>query len=137
MLIDKNLLIEFLRSIDKDFIPHLSEKVNLEEYVDKILEKSHLIHFHNDEGKLIGLLVLYCNDFKNKRAYIPLVGVLDSFRGNGIAKKMMSECLNYVKQKGFKIIGIHSNNPIAINLYRKFGFRIINGSKRVYMELIL
>lgn len=137
MFIDKSLLYEFLRSIDKDFIPHLSEKVNLEEYVDKILEKSYLIHYNDNDGRLIGLLVLYCNDLENKKAYIPLVGVLEGFRGNGIAKKMMLECINFVNQKGFKTIGIHSNNLIAIDLYKKFGFKIISGDKRVYMELIL
>lgn len=137
-MIDKSILFNFLKSIDKDFNPHLSEKVDLKEYIDKILEKAYLIHYNHD-GNLIGLLVLYCNDFENKKAYIPLVGVLDGFRGNGVARKMMLECLSYVNLKGFKIIGIHSNNPIAIDLYRRLGFRIINidSNKRVYMELIL
>lgn len=137
MTVCKNEILRFLKDIDNDFNPALSEKVILEEYVDKIYKKSHLVSHCLNNGKIVGLLVVYCNDFIDYRAYVALVGVLKDYRGRGIAERMMRECIDYVRCNNFKIIGIHSNNKIAINLYKKLGFNIIEDGNRVYMELNL
>lgn len=137
MTMIKNEILRFLKDIDNDFYPPLSEKVILEEYVDKIYQKSHLISHCLDDGKVVGLVVVYCNDFINYRAYVALVGVLKDYRGKGIAEMMMRECIDYVRNNNFKTIGIHLNNQIAINLYKKLGFNIIEDGNRVYMELDL
>lgn len=137
MTMCKNEILRFLKDIDNDFNPSLSEKVILEEYVDKIYKKSHLVSHCLNNGKIVGLLVVYCNDFIDYRAYVALVGVLKDYRGRGIAERMMCECIDYVRCNNFKTIGIHSNNNIAINLYKKLGFNIIEDGSRVYMELNL
>jgi len=137
MTMCKNEILRFLKDIDNDFNPALSEKVILEEYVDKIYKKSHLVSHCLNNGKIVGLLVVYCNDFIDYRAYVALVGVLKDYRGRGIAERMMRECIDYVRCNNFKTIGIHSNNKIAINLYKKLGFNIIEDGNRVYMELNL
>lgn len=137
MTMCKNEILRFLKDIDNDFNPALPEKVILEEYVDKIYKKSHLVSHCLNNGKIVGLLVVYCNDFIDYRAYVALVGVLKDYRGRGIAERMMRECIDYVRCNNFKTIGIHSNNKIAINLYKKLGFNIIEDGNRVYMELNL
>lgn len=137
MTMCKNEILRFLKDIDNDFNPALSEKVILEEYVDKIYKKSHLVSHCLNNGKIVGLLVVYCNDFIDYRAYVALVGVLKDYRGRGIAERMMRECIDYVRCNNFKTIGIHSNNKIAINLYKKLVFNIIEDGNRVYMELNL
>ena len=64
-------ILNFLEQIDKDFNPPLSSKVNLSEYVTKIQNNANLIIRKNKKGDIIGLLVVYCNDFTKSRAYIP------------------------------------------------------------------
>lgn len=126
----------FLESINNDFNPPLTDKVSLEEYVNKIIENAELV-IEFDEEEVCGLVVLYCNDKQSNRAYIPLCGVNKTHRGKGIARSLMEKAISIVKNSGYHTLAIHSNNPIAIDLYEKLGFRIIEGDERVYMELQL
>ena len=73
----------------------------------------------------------------NLKAYIPLVGVLPRAQHQGIATRMMEIVCQYIKEQKFKVIGIHSNNPIAIKAYQKLGFRILNENERKYLEKII
>ncbi len=129
-------LLSFLQSVDTDFHPSLSDKVNLSDYVRKIIEKAELV-FDDDGERIIGLVVVYCNDENEKRAYIPLVGVATEYRKKGIAKKLITQAIQIVKEREFKIIGIHSNNPVAVRLYQSLGFVLIEPGERVYLELVL
>ena len=76
----KQKLLLFLESINEDFSPPLTDKVSLEEYVNKIIENAELVLESNNE-EICGLVVLYCNDKQSNRAYIPLCGVNKEFRG--------------------------------------------------------
>lgn len=100
------------------------------------MTKSNLI-IESYQEDICGLIVLYCNDFINKKAYISLVGVAAKYRNKGIAKTMMEKAIQVAASSGMKIIGIHSNNSIAIHLYKKLGFKIIEPGERAYMELEL
>lgn len=137
---DKENLLNFLQTIDQDFTPKLSEKVNLDVFINKIVDNANIvIDFENNEIR--GLLVLYCNDSINKYAYISLCGVIRQYRGMGLAKKLLLKAIDIVKDKNYITLGVHSNNLIAIELYRKLGFKIIsfNSTKeeliRYYLEL--
>lgn len=128
-------LLEFLIRIDSDFRPFLSQKVVLADYVCKIQSKAELI-MEWDGKELAGLTVLYCNDSDRQFAYISLVGVSSFCRGRGIASKMLQSAVQIVSTREFRLLGIHSNNPIAIHLYKKFGFKEISKEgDRVYLEL--
>lgn len=129
-------LLSFLQSVDTDFHPSLSDKVNLSDYVRKIIEKAELV-FDDDGERIIGLVVVYCNDENEKRAYIPLVGVATEYRKKGIAKKLMTRVIQIVRDRGFKVIGIHSNNPIAVRLYQSLGFAVVESGERAYLEIEL
>lgn len=126
-------LYSFLEAINSDFNPPLTEKVKFCDFITKITENAVLIT-QNSENKLVGLTVLYCNNVNEKKSYISLVGVLKEYRGLGLAKKMVINAITYAKNQNFSIIGIHSNNPIAINLYLSLGFHIVENGERVYME---
>ena len=136
MLHDERSLLLFLNKVDKDFSPPLSSKVDLKDYILKIQEKAELIT-EEQNGLIRGLVILYCNDFETKIAYISLVGVLPEFRGMGIAKICMSQAINVAKEKGMKRIMIHSNNPVAVKIYNDLGFHIIEDGDRKLMSLSL
>ena len=129
-------LYQFLKEIDEDFSPNLSSKVVLSEYAEKIQNKAKLI-IDIDNNIIRGLVVLYCNDLDNKNAYISLVGVKKDYRGRGIARNMMKEAIQVAKEGGMKILGIHSNNPLALNLYKSLGFETKDFGEREFLELKL
>ncbi len=131
----KEKLLIFLLQVDHDFSPPLSSKVNLEEYVEKITQQAKLVIRYSKDREIIGLTVLYCNDLKELKAYVSLVAVARDQRSRGYARDMMQEVLGYVRSTDFHSVGIHTNNPLAMNLYKKLGFNIISGTDRVYMEL--
>lgn len=128
-------LYNFLKDIDEDFTPYLSSKVVLSEYVEKIQKHAELIV--DQTAELRGLVVLYCNDVVKLKAYISLVGVRSEFRGMGIARKMMVEAINKAQNNGMKVIGIHSNNEIALKLYKSLGFITKEFGEREYLEMKL
>lgn len=131
----QDCLLDFLIRIDSDFRPALSRKVILSDYVRKIQDKAELVMEWDGES-LSGLVVLYCNDTVSLTAYIALVGVSSSYRGQGIARRMIQSSIQIVMAHGFKVLGLHSNNPIAVRLYRKLGFtEVSRESDRLYMEL--
>lgn len=129
-------LYRFLREIDEDFSPSLSSKVTLFEYVEKIQNKAELI-IDIDNNIIRGLVVLYCNNLDNRNAYISLVGVKKDYRGRGIARNLMKDAIKIAKDKGMKILGIHSNNPAALNIYKTLGFETKDFGEREYLELKL
>lgn len=126
----------FLSKINNEYRPPLGTKVDLREYAKKILE--HAVLFVEENGiDIIGMVVLYCNNEREKKAYIPLVGVLPAYQRHGIAGRLMQEAIVYAKQKGYKVLGIHSNNMVAVNMYTKLGFIVKDDSERKYMELYI
>lgn len=52
---------------------------------------------------------------------------------------MLLQTIECVKEKNFSVVGVHSNNPTAINLYRSVGFNIVGEAVegRYYLELSL
>lgn len=138
--INKSNAIEILGHLlgcDDQFIPQLSLSVNLEEYAFKIFKNA--VRFEAiDEGKIIGLVAIYCNDEKKISAFITSVSVDRNKQGLGIGSELVDAGIEYVKCLGFKNIKLEvdSKNIKAINLYRKKGFILIdNRSTVIAMQL--
>ena len=124
----------FLKKIDQDFPTPLSNKVDLNEYAEKILSTAEILSVVKND-QVVACIVLYCNDFNTKYAYIPLVGVLQQYRGLGYAKSLVSAAISIVKSREFKTIGIHTENSSALKLYQSLGFDIKQQGDRKYLEL--
>ncbi|GAM55282.1 GNAT family acetyltransferase yjcF [Vibrio ishigakensis] len=52
------------------------------------------------------------------------VAVLEAYRGNGIASKVVTSLMNYAKQQSVDFIEIHAHSFLR-NYYQKFGFDFI------------
>lgn len=128
-----NEITSFLAKVNEDFCPHLTAKVDLHTYSKKILDNA-ILFTDIADNKICGLVVLYCNNQKDKYAYIPLVAVHPEYRNQGIAKRLMLDCIDYVRAMSFDVIGIHSNNEIAIKTYKSLGFEYVEGEERIYMK---
>lgn len=80
-------------------------------------------------SKLVGFV--YAGIFPEHFEVSRLVGVIDDvyvmpeFRGRGIGKKLIVECLNKMKGAGAKVVRLQvlTENKVAIKLYEKFGFK--------------
>ena len=79
-------------------------------------------------GFLICLINKKLNDALNKKiAILDFMAIDESYKGMKIGSGILAHFINYVKDK-YEMIELRTmnNNFPAINLYQKFGFRIIS-----------
>lgn len=131
-----DLLYNFLLQVDKEFPTSLSSRVNLKDYAKKLLHNA-FISVSIQDNKIVGCVAMYCNEYETMSAYIPLVAVDKNYRGQHISKALMACAIKMAQEKGFKKIGLHTENDIALNLYNSLGFKIMNSESRKYLELTL
>ena len=112
-----------LRYCDKDFLPPLRDRVEITGYAQKIVSKATRFEAWAN-GTLIGLVAVYCNDQKNGIAHITNVSVLKAWVGQGIATRLMTQCIEHVITVGMVrvCLEVASENLPAIKLYKKHGF---------------
>lgn len=63
-----------------------------------------------------------CND-KGKCGFIFNVFTREEHRHQGIQTAVMTEVINYAKQRGIEELALETDNAIAITLYEKLGFK--------------
>lgn len=116
-------LADHLRYCDASFMPPLSGRVEIENYARKIAANAIRFEAWKDDA-LLGLLAVYCNEFKCRTAYITSVSVLPAWGGRGIASLLMSQCIEHVTglAAGRIELDVHSESIGAIRLYEKHGF---------------
>lgn len=140
----KSKFYSYLKLVNNDFYPALSTKVNLTEYVEKILELANV--YVSVENDLIqGMIVFYTNNYKSKISYCALLSVNKNYRGLGISKKLLKIFLETSKKEGMNIAACHTNNPLALEFYIKNGFvkkswersEFIDKLDRFYLEKLL
>lgn len=121
----KKQLIDFLFAIDKDFPIPLSDKVNIAEYAEKLMDKADLVA-EIEEDRIKGLAAGYTENIIDNSAYIALVGVQDKFRGQGIAKQLVKTFIKLCQEKNIHSINLytHQTNVPAIKMYGALGFEI-------------
>ena len=81
------------------------------------------------EGRIAGAVTLYLNgsaslSWPHGWAGIRLLGVHPTFRGRGVGKALMDECVRRARDAGIKTIGLHTTTAmdVARRLYEKMGF---------------
>jgi ribosomal protein S18 acetylase RimI-like enzyme len=129
----------FLKKIDNDFRPKLSSRNNLSLWSKKLFEKSIIfIAIEKKSSKIVAFLSFYCNDSKKEIAYIAAVGVLSGFRKRGLAKRMLSWCFDYIKEKNFNFIELEvRENNSALKIYKKMGFYILNKTQDQFSNYVV
>lgn len=116
-------ICEHLMCCDVDFVPTWSSRVEIKDYANKIVNNA--TRFEAWMGNtLVGLVAAYCNDQESKIAYITSASVLRAWTGNGIAMRMINQCIEHVKELGMVQINLQvaGENTPAIRLYEKSGF---------------
>lgn len=132
---DIDIIFKFLKDIDFELPTPLSNRVDLETYAKKVLEKGVVLGIKDDK-KLIAASFFYANDNSSRIAYLTLLGTLRHYRGFGYAKKILTKTLEYCKRKSMLVIHLETdiNNKSAISLYSSLGFEIIEVKEKIYMK---
>lgn len=81
-------------------------------------------------GQIVGMAYLVphgnpTNIYPMDWCYIRLLGVHPEYRGLGIAKTLILQCINYAKRNGEKILGLHTSEMMnaARHIYEGLGFK--------------
>jgi ribosomal protein S18 acetylase RimI-like enzyme len=114
---------DHLRSSDADFVLHLSGRVNIDDYAQKIVSNATRFEAWSN-GTLVGLVAAYCNDRETRVAHITNVSVPDEWTGKGIAASLIDRCVAHAKVAGMRQIDLEvaADNLPAVKLYEKCGF---------------
>jgi ribosomal protein S18 acetylase RimI-like enzyme len=100
--------------------------------IERILSEPNTIFFVAEiENKLVGFIAAIGSNLKRNRHSANIVlGVLEDYRGQGIAIKLFNNVFEWAKEVGISRLGLTviKENNRAFNLYRKMGF-ISEGEK--------
>lgn len=123
-VIMQDKLLKFLRVVDKHFPIPLSDKVNLTEYVQKLIVHADMFAEISETGEIQALAAGYIRQVEHNMAYIAIVATLPEMRGHGLAgrvvQKFMERC-HEQKRNGVHLYAVASNIS-AVRLYEKLGF---------------
>ena len=114
---------EHLLRCEADFVPRLSERVDLGDYARKLFNEATRAEAWSG-SELVGLVAFYCNDESKRAIFVTNVSVLSAWRHNKLAARLMVECIGFANRSGFQHIDLEvacSNAP-AVRLYQKLGF---------------
>jgi RimJ/RimL family protein N-acetyltransferase len=132
---DIKSLLEFINSLSKEqtFIRLQGEQLTLDEeikYLEDQIKKIEnnqtikLLAFHKD--KLVGAADINLLDKIENHVGIFGITVAKNFRDKRIGKLLMKlvfqEAKKNIKQLKIVTLGVFANNPVAFNIYKKFGF---------------
>lgn len=120
----KKRLVDFLHRVDTDYPVPLSQKVNLEEYAQKLMDKADIFWEVDASGNIQALVAGYIRGAVGDMAYLSLVGTLPEVRGKGKASCLVRQFLKACEEHGMH--GVHlytvAANLPAVRLYERLGF---------------
>lgn len=117
----------------ESFIPRPRWKAYLEDIMDvrsRISEADLIVAKLN--GRLAGAVTLYLDTSRSASlgwpagwAGIRLLGVHPKYRGQGIGRVLMEECVRRCRERGIKTIGLHTGEMMvaARRIYERMGFK--------------
>jgi ribosomal protein S18 acetylase RimI-like enzyme len=92
------------------------------------------------DGALVGAVAYIAPDrpkpdfFDASWPIVRMLVVDPAFRGRGVGRALMEECLNRARRDGSAVLGLHTS-PImttALSMYRKMGFRLQRDAPAIY-----
>ena len=118
-------VLDHFKKCNDLFIQRLSRKVNLADYIKKIVENAVMFEAWNEKD-LVGLIAAYYN--KGNTVFITNVSVIKQQERTGIGSTLLNSCIQFGKEQHFTelILEVFSENTSAIYLYKKNNFKIVS-----------
>ncbi len=88
------------------------------------------------DSKVVGYLSAVLEGYVNKICHILSLAVLPEYRGKSIGSALLRYLIDLVKIRGISsiILEVKKDNVVAINLYKKFGFKTIGYRHKYYRD---
>ena len=124
---DENVLLDYLR------LTPLANKVEIENYTNKVFKYATIFVASQNEN-IIGINIVYFNDYENKRGYITYIYVNEDYRGQGLGWQLLNTAIEYGRKHSFTSIAleVRKDNNKAKCLYEKNGFKIYQDAGKSY-----
>lgn len=133
---DKIGLKKFILNINNDFPIPITDKVDIDEFLDKI-QKNGVVCCVYDGKEVVSGAFFYANDFVEKVGFLTLFATLSNYRRYGLGSNLIDMMVDYCVKLGFKKIQLytHVSNDNAINFYLKKGFYFIDCDRKNDVKL--
>ena len=119
-------LAEHLRRCDRNFVPPLGTRVDIDAYAVKLCTRAIRLEAW-DHGRLVGLAAYY-RDATSGKAFLSNLSVDPTWQRRGLGRHLLDEALHRVAHLGpgsFEL-EVGEDNRAAIALYEGAGFQIRN-----------
>lgn len=121
--ISKKEIEVFIKLVDRNFAPPLSERLDLVAYSEKLFQKASTIFIYKKNKPVSG--IFFYKDPESRIIYIPLVATLTQFQGKGYFQLLLNELFKLLKGTLYNIVKLETwQGSKALNYYIKSGFRI-------------
>ena len=120
--------------IEESWLLEESDKFDLLNPKESIIDKGGEIFFALIDGNVIGTVAMIRSA---DRIYeLAKMTVEINYRGNGVANKLMDQCLNYAMNNNAQQIYLITNDTLVIarNLYDKYGFKEVKLDSDKYLR---
>lgn len=116
-------LAEYYKLLDNSFEPPLSSYVDIDAYAQKLVKSAYICILQYNL-KFAGLISLYINDKVTQIAYLTSLAVLDEYKGNGFARKLMEKGIDVALKSGMNLFKLEVKHGYerALKFYEKMGF---------------
>ncbi len=120
---DEKKIADFLSFSDEDFIPILSQRIDIESYVKKIIKYAQ-VYCIISENQILGMCAIYLNN--GIEGFITSFNISKQFQNQGYGKLLLERVLHEAKLQNYKTVTLEvdKNNNNAIAFYKKFAFKI-------------
>ena len=133
-------ILGHLRACSSYFDPPLGDRVQLDQYAEKLARSSVTFEAWDDKV-LIGLVAAYLDGKDTPgQGFITNVSVMPEYQGRGIARDLVRLCHRSAKEKRLERVRLHvsPNSQVAVDLYSKLGYEPLGQeNSRLVMEIRL
>lgn len=121
-------MIRFLEYTDIDLVNKLVDDKNYKIDKNELNKQAYVYIENNKIIAFVSFVISY------ERAELYYIFVDNEYRRNHVASKLMEYMIDVCSKKDVETIDLEvkSTNEIAINLYKKYGFDVVNVRKKYY-----
>lgn len=125
------MLTDLIQDERKNYDSNINENYKVQEFYEKLIDdENKIILVARDNDIILGYVYGFIQDngnlFNNKIAKLDALFVKEQYRGNGIARSLIREFINWASEKevAYVELSVCKDNINAISLYENEGFNI-------------
>ncbi len=120
---DSELIVRFLEDVDGDFPVPLTARVDLTDYVGKLLNEGSVL-VAEESGSMRGIAAGYANDAHRGVAYLSVIAVDGEARGRGIGSWLLQRFEVESAARGMRTVALHTadGNSASRAMYERCGY---------------